>query len=471
MFVLANFLGLARHARQQRRKKGAVSRNGTCHKCTRGSMRTYFYEIAMLIVILALALPVSAQRRIPKDLSNVRGFNYESAESNGETEHWLQYNPAVAERDLDYAKRLQLNQVRVFVTSAAWERNKEAFRKNLLHFVRAAYERGIGVMPTLQYESDEWKDKAAWPNSRDFVADLVATMGKEPGLVIWDVDNEPECCSLPPTPDNRLHMEHAVYMAKVFHELDPVTSVTIGATWVENMIEMGDAVDVLSFHDYSPTRAQIRTSIEKAKQYAAKTGKPLVDTEIGCIARANPYDIALQEHMQAHVGWYIWELMITGYWGPVHGVFYPDGTVRDPSIVAALLGIFRNRGRDVVEVAPDRENHLTEVVTKNKKWLADANADWKTGLDLAEVSANLLEAAQLAAMNDPPTRQVERLRGSVPDMPALRTVLEKFTSMLEPYRLPSGDPRRSETNAMQKDVSDADLRMRFVRPLQSKEVL
>ena len=337
--------------------------------------------------------------------------------------------------------------------------------------MRAAYERGIGVMPTLQYESDEWKDKAAWPNSRDFVADLVATIGKEPGLVIWDVDNEPECCSLPPTPENRLHMEHAVYMAKVFHELDPVTSVTIGATWVENMIEMGDAVDVLSFHDYSPTRAQIRASIEKAKQYAARTGKPLVDTEIGCIARANPYDIALQEHMQAHVGWYIWELMITGYWGPVHGVFYPDGTVRDPSIVAALLGIFRNRGRDVVEVAPDRENHLTEVVTKNKKWLADANADWKTGLDLAEVSANLLEAAQLAAMNDPPTRQVERLRGSVPDMPALRTVLEKFTSMLEPYRLPSGDPRRSETNAMQKDVSDADLRMRFVRPFQSKEVL
>jgi len=434
-------------------------------------MRTYFYEIAMLIVILALALPVSAQRRIPKDLSDVRGFNYESAETNDETEHWLRYNPAVAERDLDYAKRLLLNQVRVFVTHAAWEKDKVAFRKNLLHFVRAAYGRGMGVMPTMQYESDEWKDKTAWPNSREFVADLVATIGKEPGLMIWDVDNEPECCSLPPTPENRLHMEHAVYMAKVFHELDPITPVTIGATFAENMIDMGDAVDVLSFHDYSPTRAQIRATIEKAKQYAEKTRKPLVDTEIGCIARANPYDIALQEHMQAHVGWYIWELMITGYWGPVHGVFYPDGTVRDPSIVAALLGIFRNRGRDVVEVVPDRENHLTEVVTKNKKWLVDPNADWKTGLDLAEVSANLLEAAQLAAMHDPPTRQVKLLRSGVPDMPALRAMLQRFTSMLEPYQLPPGDPRRSEINAMQKDLSDADLRMWFVSPFQSKEVL
>jgi hypothetical protein len=43
-------------------------------------------------------------------------------------------------------------------------------RKNLLHFVRAAHERGIGDMPTMQYKFDEWKDKAAWPNARDFVA-------------------------------------------------------------------------------------------------------------------------------------------------------------------------------------------------------------------------------------------------------------------------------------------------------------
>ena len=398
---------------------------------------------AIAMLIATLALPMAGQRRVPKDLSGVRGFNYQSANSNGHAEFWLQYNPAVTERDLDNAKRLQLNQVRVFVPYAAWERNKEALRKNLLHFVRAAHDRGIGVMPTMQYKFGEWRDKAAWPNSREFVADLVATIGKEPGLVIWDVENEPECCSLPATPDNRLHMEHAMYMAKVFHELDPLTPVTIGATFADNMIAMGDSVDVLSFHNYSPTRAEIRASIAKAKEYAAKAGKPLVDSEIGCIARANPYDIALQEHMQAHVGWYIWELMITGEWGTVHGVFYPDGTVRDPAIVAALLGFFRNRGANVVEDAPDRENHLTEAVTKNKAWLADRNPDWETGLDLAEVSSNLLEAAQLAPMHNLPTRQVELLRNGQPDIPALRSMLEKFTSLLEPYQLPPGDPRRS----------------------------
>jgi hypothetical protein len=44
----------------------------------------------------------------------------------------------------------------------------------------------------------------------------------------------------------------------------------------------------------------------------------------------------------------IWELMITRQWGTVHGVLYADGTVRDPSIVAALPGFFRNRGPEVM---------------------------------------------------------------------------------------------------------------------------
>ncbi len=404
-------------------------------------MRTHLCTIALLIA--AATLPMAAQRRVPKDLSGARGFNYQSAETMGHAEFWLEYNPLVTERDLDYAARLQLNQVRVFVPYSAWERNKEALRKGLLHFVRAAHARGMGVMPTMQYKFGEWRDKAAWPNARPFVADLIATIGNEPGLAIWDVENEPECCKLPPTPDNRLRMEHAMYMAKVFHELDPVTPVTIGATLAENMIDMGDAVDVLSFHDYSSTRAQIRANIAKAKQYAAKVGKPLVNSEIGCIARANPYDVALEEHMQGHVGWYIWELMITGNWGTVHGVFYPDGTVRDPSIAAALMGFFRNRGPNVVEDVPDRENHLTEEVEKNKAWLIDSDPAWDGGLDLAEVSANLLEAAQLAPIHDPPSRQVALLRKGPPNLPALRSMLQRFTSLLAPYEIPAGDPRRS----------------------------
>jgi hypothetical protein len=403
---------------------------------------------ALIAILLAtLTLPLAAQRRVPKDLSDTRGFNYQAGENNGHLEFWLHYNPAVTRRDLDYAKRLQLNQIRVMVPYAAWAQDKQGLQKNLIDFVRAAHERGMGVMPALQYKFGYWRDKSTWDDARPFAADLVAAVGKEPGLVLWDVENEPECCKLPPTPDNHLRMDHAMYMAKVFHELDPVTPVTIGATFAENMIAMGDAVDVLSFHDYSTTRAQIRANIETARAYAEKVGKPLINSEMGCIARANPYDVTLQEYQQAHVGWYIWELMITPNWGSVHGVFYPDGTVRDPSIAAALLGFFRNRGDNVVESVPDRENHLTEAVTADKAWLANPTPDWQAGLNLAEVSANLIEAAQLAPMHVLPSRQVILLRKAQPDLPALHSLLEKFTALLEPYQLPPGDPRRSHALA------------------------
>jgi len=71
-------------------------------------------------------------------------------------------------------------------------------------------------------------------------------------------------------------------------------------------------------------------------------------------------------------------------------VFYPDGSVRDPSIPADLLGFFRNKGKNVVEKVPDCQDQLTGAMAKNKAWLSDPVADWKAGLDLAEISANLL---------------------------------------------------------------------------------
>jgi hypothetical protein len=395
------------------------------------------------IAVVALMLPADAARRVPADLSGVRGFNYTPAEVTNREERWLEYDPAVTERDFNYAKRLQLNQVRFMVTAEGWASDKTAFRKNILNLVRTAHAHGMGVMPTILYPRNEEMDETAWPKSRAFIADLVATLGKEPGLLMWDVQNEPDCCQLPAAVRSQ-RMKHAIYMAKLFHELDPVTPVTIGFTYVAGMIEAGDAVDVLSFHDYSTTQAVIRANIEKAKAYAAETHKPLINSEIACIARANPYDIALEEYSKAHVGWYIWELMITHYWGNVHGVFYPDGTVRDPSIPAAILGFYRNRGDKVVDEVPDRENHLAEAVANNRKWLAAANPDWSEGLNLAEVSAHLAESAQIVAMHDLPTRQIRLLRAAAPDMAALHALLAKLTAALEPYQLAPDDPRHSK---------------------------
>ncbi len=200
------------------------------------------------------------------------------------------------------------------------------------------------------------------------------------------------------------------------------------------MEENADVVDVLSFHDYSPTREEIRSNITAAVTFAAKVNKPVINTEIGCTARANPYDMIIEEYSKAHVGFYVWELMITKYWGNVHGIFYPDGTIRDPSIPAAMLGLYRNRTTNAVEEFPDREGWVTRTVTDGRKWLDDTNASYAEGLRLAEIAANILEANELVPMRDLPTRRVVLLREGAPDPVALRELLTDLLNQLEPYQ-------------------------------------
>jgi hypothetical protein len=385
----------------------------------------------LLSATILAALAAGAE--VPKDLAKVRGANYRAAGAKDTTDYWLHYDAAETGRDLDYARRLNLNQIRVFLSYDAWAADRPAFRGNLRHLLGAAAARGIGVMPVVGNTEAMILDDSTRPLAREWAADLIRTIASEPALAFWDVSNEPDW---PTTPEPRVRrrFELARFMAATFHELDKKTPVTIGCAFVSCMEELADAVDVLSFHDYMPNRAAIRANIARAKAFAAKAGKPVFNTETGCVGRANPYDVALGEHANAGVGWYIWELMITARWGTVHGVFYPDGTVRDPSIPAAILGFFRNRGGPVVLEDPDREEWVAKAIDNARKWLAAADAKWEDGLDAAETAANLLESAQLAAMREPPTREVEILRRGPRNLPALRAALEKYAALLEPYR-------------------------------------
>ena len=377
------------------------------------------------------------------DLSNVRGFNYNTISSVDDargvayTDQWIRYNHEEVNRDMGYAQRLHLNEARVFLSYNAWLKDRTAFREHLIDFVRTCHAHGIGVMPVLVDVAGEMMpnlfEASAKPQLREWAQDLVSAIGKEPGLVFWDANNEPDIIS-EPKEFMRHRMEIARYMAGLLGELDTRTPVTIGCAYVPCMKELSDAVDVLSFHDYSPTRQQIRDNMAAARQFAAQARKPVFNTEIACIARANPYALTLREHMKAEMGWYIWELMIAQHWGNVHGIFYADGTVRDPSIPAAILGFFRNRGPNIVLEVPDREGWVTRTVSEAKAWLESSNPDWNTGLRIAEIEANLLESGQLIAMREPPTRTVNLLSAGKPDLAALKTAIQKFTQVLEPYQ-------------------------------------
>jgi hypothetical protein len=414
-----------------------------------------FFPSAIFLGILgaALMLASSANARsgglkYAPDYSDIRGFNYNTASSLNTEDEWRSYKHAEVDRDFGYAERLGLNSVRVFLSYKAWLADKAAFRANLRDFVRTAAAHHIGAMIEVVngpggMMPDLFEDSAK-PKLREYAKDLVDAIGNEPGLSFWDAANEPDWVRPPeamPNTNQPQRIAVAKFMATAFHEFDHHTPVTIGCLFLTCTMETAGFVDVLSYHDYSQTRAQIVADIVRGQKFAATVHKPLINTEMACVGRANPYDIEIEEHNKAHMGWFVWELMVARYWGNVHGIFYPNGTIRDPSIVAAVMGFYRNRGPDIVMEETDREGLTSGLLDDARKWLADAHPDYFAGMVLAETEANTLEAGQLTGMRDLPTQKVDMLRSGPQNFPALRLLIEKFTTELAPNAIAGQTPR------------------------------
>lgn len=378
--------------------------------------------------------------------SCVRGFNYYA--STGDVfDFWRDYSETIVDRELTYAQRLGLNSARVFLDYDAYEHEPQAFLNRVKHFLRAASNRGITVMPviwasnqcfkgTYDQKEKEWVlepgiqrvDPDFWPKGERYCEDLVESLSAEPGLIMWDIMNEP----LYPiigrdwdsvllrmrrdTPESetlvRKMWNYVHHFCKVMKKLDTEHRITVGVTRsrlgnIPTLQEIGPDIDVLSIHDYGPNRLSIREHIDDALKFAQQFQKPVLISELGCLARINPYDMALEICQEVGIGWYLWELMIgTGYWRDVHGVVYPDGTVRDPSIVAAIRGFFRKRTGQTIAPALDKEHNATHALLLAKEWLGTADADYTEGLKILEQIANLLEAGELVPMNKPPSIKV-----------------------------------------------------------------
>ena len=166
-------------------------------------MTIRFRPAAVLLIALSLAGCVSRRgpglshqpaKLTPVDLSTIRGANYRAAGAANTTDYWLHYNAAETERDLAYAERLELNQLRVFVNDASWRAGKAEFRRNLFDLARACYRHHIGLMITVgDTQAFIGPDGTInYSQIRSFIKALVAAAGREPALAFWDASNEPD---------------------------------------------------------------------------------------------------------------------------------------------------------------------------------------------------------------------------------------------------------------------------------------
>jgi hypothetical protein len=359
-----------------------------------------------------------------QDYSFIRGVNYE-----------MEGDQARLERELGYARRINLNSTRIWLSYKAYQKAPQAYVEWLRNYIRTANRMGFTTMPILWNGNDLNPDtlKPAFRVEGDaYVKAMVEAVKDEPGLLMWDIMNEPLWNDYyhQAGGEEKQRREGEItafvrYCLTSVKKIDPVNAVTVGYAFPREMEGSADLVDVLSFHNYTPTRASVEDDYRTAEEISKKYRKPVLNTETACIARANPYDEVLQIAEEHKTGWYLFSLMIGGYWGEVHGIFYPDGTVRDPSIVAAIMGFYRNRDLNtMVKPMPNREGAagkalkaIADALNEDKGTfarLASAEATDKI-LDAAEYAANLLEAAEMVPLNVPPTAQILYWRQQPPE--------------------------------------------------------
>jgi hypothetical protein len=400
-------------------------------------MKARFTVLAGLV--LAVAVGGARAEKPLKDYSFIRGVNY-----------GMYGDQATIERELGYAKRIDLNSTRIWLSYKAYEKDPQGYIARLRNYIRISHQMGFTTVPILFNGNnlDPNTLKPAFHREGDaYVKAVVDAVKDEPGLLMWDIMNEPLWNDYYNQATGAVKEQHAAqiiaferYYLQYVRKVDGVNAETIGTVHPGNMAATADLVDVLTFHNYTPTRASVEDDYKTAEAIGKKYGKPILNTETACIARANPYDEVIEIAEQHKTGWYVFNLIIGGYWGELHGIFYPDGTVRDPSIVAAIMGFYRNRDLNtIVRANPNREGQAEKAVEEIQ---AALNADKGTFgrppspesmdkiLEAAEYAANLLEAAQMVPMNVPPTAKILYWRNTPPDKRD-RAAIRKLAYQLE----------------------------------------
>jgi hypothetical protein len=384
-------------------------------------MKTPVIILLSGIALACAAGPARAEEPL-KDYSFVRGVN-----------HGMPADTAQLVRELGYAKRLNLNSTRIWLSYQAYQRDPQAYINRLRTYIRISHRLGFSTMPIL-WNGNGLNPETLKPAFRDtgdvYVKAIVEAIKGEPGLLMWDIMNEPlwnDYVNEAPADVKQRRIDEIYAFTRHYvtyvKQLDPKNATTVGHVIPEHLKGEADLVDVLSFHDYTGLRSTIEASYDTAAAYAAKYQKPMMNTETACIARANPYDLALQIAEERHTGWYLFNLIISGYWGEIHGIFYPDGTIRDPATVAAIMGFYRNRNlQTIIKAVPNREGHATRAIKAIEAALNDnpstfrftRNSDDQV-LDAAELAANLLESAEMVPMNVPPTARIKFWRAQPPE--------------------------------------------------------
>ncbi len=313
-------------------------------------------------------------------LTGVRGAVYLPVEAANHYQTWERYDPATAARDLSYAASLGVNALRTFVSYERWCEAPGDVERCVDHFLDAAAERGVRVLPML-FESigDQptpanrtrdvalrspagrvMQNRSRWERPREFVRWFVRRYADHEGLLAVEIMNEPG--------EWEQRVEFCREMLRAAREAAPSVPLTMGCkNLANNRLYDDPGLDVFQFHyNVPPTAAHMREALDEAAAVSRETDTPVWLTEWQR-TREEPPDKMLPNYSSlASVvresdvdGDFFWQLMLKPAYittqrerGRVNGVFHPDGRVHSAGDAAALCDRASESEWDVLSVRP-----------------------------------------------------------------------------------------------------------------------
>ncbi|WP_199174696.1 glycoside hydrolase 5 family protein [Halegenticoccus soli] len=307
---------------------------------------------------------------------DVRGAVYIPARAYNRYQMWHDYDPAVVERDLGYAARLDLNALRTWLSYEFWLQDPEAHLDALEHFLDTADRYGIRILlglfdgvgrePTYENLIDDdpltavqthspstrtVRNEELWDEPRRYVERFMDRYRDDDRLLAIELTNEPGW--------SRAEVRFSREMAGALADRRGDVPLTVGSTSLANNAEyLGWGMDIVQFHyNFPRTRGIYRRVLRQANHVAAELGKPVWlsewqrarEPESGALgvpvleatgsdthdARRTPDYASLAPLVRdAGVGNFFWSLMLKPAFtlavrkrGVINGLFHEDGAV------------------------------------------------------------------------------------------------------------------------------------------------
>ena len=347
----------------------------------------------MLSILASACFGLMAQEApdLPTLLSQVRGANYIPSYAGTSVKIWKDYRGEVIDRELGYARRLGLNSLRVYLQYVVYEDDAARFIRRFRDFVGRCAEHRIrpffvlfdscfGDEPALdKADSPRWVNNPGfsrlgrdhWPGLERYVRDVTAPFDHSSVILGWDIMNEPMADFNHVTRAERDTIWDFVrHFCTFTRETDPRHPISVGHAVVEYIPKTLDLVDFASIHSYTADEEGFRKDLALARHFGKQAGKPLVVTECGNPGAGQTYEMVLDVLQKERIGFYFWELMIGKImFREMAGLVYPDGTVRDLSAAAMLVGFERKKEGVPLKTPPDR-TALRAFLASPDKWPA-----------------------------------------------------------------------------------------------------